>query len=214
MVLPELRQARWTRLSGGSVLGDQPTENVLDHLAQSTHQAARAQGYSQGWAEGRREAAARAEQEREQDRGAALQAELRRETEHATALATLAAAAASLVEVAARTRAAVETQALGLARELTEALVAHELRVAGELGLDGEDLVRRALASAPTGAPVVLRVPPGTLDPASTDSLDRHGIAVVDDATLEAGDAIAETATSAVDLGTRSALRRVVEALS
>ncbi len=214
MVLPELRQARWTRLTGGSVLGDQATEHVLDGLAQSTHRAARAQGWSQGWSEGRREATGAAEVEREQARAAALRAEQRREAEHGAALATLAAAAASLTEVTAQARSAVESEAVGLARELTEALVAHELRVAGELGLDGEDLVRRALATPPTGAPVVLRVAPGALGAASAACLDEHGIVVVGDATLRDGDAVAETSTSAVDLGTRTALRRVIEALS
>ncbi|HEY9562838.1 MAG TPA: hypothetical protein VIR30_03615, partial [Nocardioides sp.] len=53
---PDLRAGEWTRFGSGNARGDAVTENTLAALADSTRDAARAQGYAVGWAEGRRRA--------------------------------------------------------------------------------------------------------------------------------------------------------------
>lgn len=212
-VLPELREGHWTRLGTSEVLGDQPTETLLGKLAESTRSAARAQGYTTGWAEGRREAAAEADLAEAGRRRDAQAREDRRDQEHQAALATLHTAAAALAAAAESVREAVEAQALTLARELTESLVGHELRTAEELGLDGADLARRALAALAnerTGAAsVTLRVGAPGLDASSVAELAQHGVEVSVDAALAPGDALAETDASAIDLRVGTALARV-----
>lgn len=208
---PELRSGTWTRFGGGHGLGDPVTEAVLSDLAETTRAAARAQGYSTGWAEGRREAAAEAAAHRAELELLHHEAEARREAEHRQAVAGLAAAAALFQQQVAAASAEVEEHALELARELTEALVAHELASAAD---PVADVVRRALAVLPQGLPVTVRLSPAVAGDPALQVLRDQGITVVADPTLERHDALVESTEEAVDLRVSAALARVREVLS
>lgn len=209
---PELRDGTWTRLGDRAVLGDQVTERALTRLADTTVQAARAQGYAVGWAEGRREAAALAATEAAETTARNAAAEQRRDDEHAVVLAALEQAAAQLGAAVTGLAEQLEEQALRLARELTTALLGRELALATD---PAEDVVRRALVVLPEGSvPVTVRVHPDVHAAAASDALTARGVTVVADAELEVPDAVVETDTSYVDLAVGAALARVLEALS
>ncbi|MEV7431636.1 FliH/SctL family protein [Nocardioides sp. NPDC092400] len=208
---PELRTGAWTRFGAGSVLGDRVTEETLSGLAETARRAAQSQGYAVGWAEGRREAAEVAREaalRREADRAAEDQ---RREAEHQQALAGLRRAAAELSARAGDVERHVHAQAVALARELTEALVGHELRSAPDRA---DDVVRRVLAERPDDRPVVARLHPGLLDAAATAELAAAGVRVVEDDRLEPDDAMVEVDGSVIDLRVSRRLERVREVLS
>jgi flagellar assembly protein FliH len=208
---PELRSGTWTRFGGGSGLGDPVTEAVLSDLAETTRAAARAQGYSTGWAEGRREAAAEAAAQRAELELLHREAEARREAEHQQAVAALVRAAGLLQQQVAAASAEVEDHALELARELTEALVAHELASAAD---PVADVVRRALAVLPQGLPVTVRLSPAVAGDPALQALRDQGITVVADPSLERHDALVESTEEAVDLRVSAALARVREVLA
>ncbi len=206
----ELRTGDWTRLGGDAVLGDAVTEHALSALAASARAAASAQGYATGWAEGRRAADEEAhaaeleaaERRRSQDE--------RRESEHRAAVQALLDAAASFEESVTVACARVETHAVRLAAQLTEALVGHELALAKSPGLGA---VRRALALLP-GEPVArIRVAPA--EAADPDLAALAGaVVVVADPTLGRGDALVETDVAVVDARVSTALQRVLEVLA
>lgn len=211
LVVTDLRGGEWTRLGDQRVWGDPATESVLAGLARETREAARDQGYAAGWAEGRRAAAARALREAEDARLAAEYAERRRAAAHATALAALERAAADLSAATARADALLLEQALRVARELTEAVLGHELRTAETAA----DAVARALAAVGAdGTGVTVRLHPDTLTPDATAALAAHGVRVQADPGLEPGDAVVETETTVVDRRIAGTLARVREALS
>lgn len=205
----ELRFGGWTRLVGGSVLGDEVTEHALTGLAAEARAAASAQGYATGWSEGRRAAEERA---RETERTAAEQRrreDERRENEHRQAVDALVTTASRLEEAFAGLCARVESHATALAVSLTEELLGHELAVAETPGLDA---VRRALTLLP-GEPVVrVRVCP---EEAATPGLvELAGAAVVvADPRLGRGDVVLETGEAIVDARVSSAMQRVREVL-
>lgn len=208
---PELRDGAWTRFGGDRALGDPVTEDVLSGLAESTRAAARAQGYATGWAEGRREAAAEAAAHRAEVEQQAREAEARRQGEHEQAVAALHRAALLLQQQAAATATEIEDQALTLARELTEALVGHELRTAAD---PVADVVRRSLAVLPQGLPVTVRLAPSVAGDPALETLREQGVTVVPDPSLDVHDALVETTAEAVDLRVATALARLREALS
>ncbi|MGA8257250.1 MAG: FliH/SctL family protein [Nocardioides sp.] len=209
---PELRDGSWTRFGDGAVLGDAVTEQVLDALAQSTRRVAHAQGYAVGWAEGRREAAAASAAEAVVAKQAAVQAEARRESDHRAAVAGLARAAQAFAHATAAVTTDLEQKSLGLARELTEQLVGHELRIAPDRGADA---VRRALILLPTGLPVTVRLHPSVAaDPDLRAGLEAEHVKVVADQLLSLDDAVLETDDQVIDLALGAALERVRQALS
>jgi flagellar assembly protein FliH len=209
--VPELDAGTWTRLGDRSVRGDAVTERALTGLAASTRDAARAQGYAVGWADGRRRAAEEA-RSAEADRLAESQrADERRATEHAAAMAALRSAADDLREEAVQVAHRVEDSALALARELTRALVGHELRSATD---PGADTVRRALALLPDDLPLTVRLHPDVASAAAADDLRARGIGVVGDPELAVSDAVLETDDSVIDARLGAALERVLAALS
>jgi flagellar assembly protein FliH len=207
----ELRSGSWTRLGASTVLGDAVTEQTLAGLAEQAEAAARAQGYARGWSEGRRAA----EQQAAEERTAVLAEERRsverREAEHRAAVAALVAAAARLDEAVAHVCEQVESEALELAAQLTEAVVGHELAVAASPGLHA---VRRALALTQGEALVRVRV---SADDHSPELAERAGLdgtaTVVADPTLMRGDAVVETVAGVVDARISSAVARVTELL-
>jgi len=198
LATPELRAGTWTRFGSEAVLGDAATEQTLGSLAESTRTAARSQGYAVGWAEGQRaardaaatEAHAVAEARRIQDE--------RREAEHRAAIDALELAAARLHDSVGRVCARLEDQASALACELT-ATILGEAR-------DDVDAIRRALALAPEGELVTIRVHPG-----ATAAVD--GVRVLADPSLEPGDALVEYDEHVLDLRIDTAMARVREVL-
>jgi flagellar assembly protein FliH len=213
--VPELDAGTWTRLGDPSVHGDAVTERALNGLAGSTRDAARAQGYPVGWAEGRRRAAEEARLAEAERAADWTRTEELRAAEHAAALVALAEAARGLREQAAAVARQVEDAALALARELTRALVGHELRVAED---PGADTVRRALLLLPEGSadelPVTLRLHPDVAGAPVAQDLRGHGIRVVGDPALAMSDALVETDEAVVDARLTAALERVLAVLS
>ena len=123
----------------------------------------------------------------------------------------LARAAAALQQQVAATTAEVEEHALGLALELTETLVGHELATTSDpVG----DVVRRALAVVPQGLPVTVRLAPSVAGEPAVATLREQGVTVVADPALDPHDALVESTVEAVDLRIRAALDRVREVLS
>lgn len=199
---PELGRGTWTRLGDLSVLGDSVTEHALAGLAEATRQSARSQGYAVGWAEGKRVARREAEEAAAAAAAAHEQAEHRREREHRAAVAALEEAAAQLRQAVLGACTRVEDAASGLAWELTEELVGHALEQE-----DGLATIRRVLALAPHEPLVAVRLNPAVA--ARAGELHDHGVAVVPDATMLPGDAVAETALGALDVRISTALDRV-----
>lgn len=207
----DLRAGAWTRLGSGTALGDAVTESILSGIAERSHQAARAQGYATGWAEGRRVALARAADEAKAVRRAAEEAEARREAEHRDALAALDAAVAQVGVRLAEAVDALAGQTVHVALELTEAILGREVATAAD---PGGDALRRAMSLVAPQVAVTVRIHPkdrATLDP---DALGDSTVTVLDDPTLEPGDAIAETEDTLVDATIRAALDRVREVLT
>jgi flagellar assembly protein FliH len=202
---PELRSGDLTRFGGPGVLGDSVTELTLAALTDEARSAAQSQGYAVGWAEGRREAAAEAAREaaaRDQQLAAAQQQWTARQEAAVHALTT---AARALSAATAEAQALVGSKAVELARELTEAIVGHELRVALESGETAADLAARVLAEAPADAPYVVRVHPDVA--AAVTGL--IGVRAVPDASLHTSDAIVEVDEQVVDLRVSTAIARV-----
>ncbi len=213
LATPELRDGAWTRFGDTTVLGDVVTEQALAGLAQTTRQAARAQGYAIGWAQGRQEAsteaaasAATAEEHARADAD-------RREAEHRAALDALHRATLAFDEATRAMAAQLEDQALGLARDLTEVILGHELR--HQTGTETADAVaRRVLAVLPSGVAATVRLHPDVAAAGASPALETDLVHVVADATLSRHDAVVTTDEQVVDLSIAAALTRVREALS
>jgi flagellar assembly protein FliH len=207
----DLRSGDWTRLGSGGALGDAVTEAILGGIAERSHQAAQAQGYATGWAEGRRVALARAAEEAEAVRRAAEAGEARRHAEHLDAMAALDAAVDQLHTRLGEAVGALSEQAVAVALELTEAILAREVATATD---PGGDALRRAMALVDPHVAVTVRMHPedrATLDPVA---LEGRAVAVVDDPALARGDAVAETEDTLVDATVSAALERVREVLT
>lgn len=207
--LPELRVGQWTRLGGGSVLGDAVTESVLGGLAERTRAAARAQGYAVGWAEGRREAARQADAKAQLLGEQHAADEARRDAEHRAAVQALGQAAADVRALLGELAAAVEEQATDLAWALTEAIVGLEVE-----SLTAADVVRRVLRVLPAAPVGTVRLHPDVA--ASTDAAELRdlGLEVVADPALGQADALVDAAGAVTDLRIAAALQRVREVLA
>ncbi|HSE10501.1 MAG TPA: FliH/SctL family protein [Nocardioidaceae bacterium] len=207
----DLRAGSWTRLGSGATLGDAVTEAMLGGIAERSRQAARAQGYATGWAEGRRVALAKAAEEAEGVRRAAEAAEARREVEHRDALAALDAAAAQLRTRLSETVDAVAEQAVELALRLTEAILGREVATATD---PGGDALRRALSLVDPHVAVTVRMHPKDRATLDLEALGDRAVTVLDDETLQPGDAVALTEDTLVDATISAALERVWEVLT
>jgi flagellar assembly protein FliH len=208
---PELRSGKLTRFGQAAVLGDTVTELALSGLVEEARAAAQSQGYAVGWGQGRRAAAtaaalARRSVEEEQATERALW-----EARQDQAVRALTRAAQELARATAEAQAVVRSQALDLARELTEALVGHELRSAPDTAAD---VVARVLAQRPADAPFTVRLHPDVVGHAQSSELADAGVRLVPDARLDPADAVIEVEEHVVDLRMRSALERVREVLS
>lgn len=204
--MPELSGSGWSRFGDDAAMGDEVTERLLEHLAESTRGAARAQGYAVGWAEGRREAEAAAATEAEQLALREADVAERREAEHAAAVAALREAAALLEQQVTHVCHRVDEQATGLALELTRELVG------GALPDAGAHTVRRVLGVLPDHPVVRVRLSPSVA--AEAGELRTHGVTVVPDPALGPADAVVEADDHVVDLRVGRALDRLREVLS
>lgn len=210
LATPQLSSGSWTRLGDVAVLGDSVTEQTLGALAESTREAARAQGYAVGWAEGRRAADAEARVVAQAVAEQVEAAEARRAAEHAVSVRALREAAALLMGFAAEAREAVAAQAVELATELTETILGCTLAATEDTGALA---VRRAVAAS--GCEPLTRVwlHPADLPSAAVAELRESGVQVLSDATLERGDALAELDDHVLDLRVSTAMARVRDAL-
>lgn len=211
MLTTELRTGTWTRLGDNSVLGDSVTESALHALAESTRASAQAQGYAVGWSQGHQAAeessraaiAASAERRTKDD--------ARRDVEHQVAVAALQAAAEQLTATTAQVCASVETQAVDIAMQLTEALIGRELEVAMD---PGADAVRRVLSLLPAEPMMTVRLHPDDVPSLAVTDLVRAGVRVVADPALTRGDAIAQADDYVIDASVANGLERVREVLA
>lgn len=207
----DFRSGQWTRLGGSSVVGDTVTETALHDLAERTRAAARAQGYSVGWAEGCRAAGAKAQRQAEDLARSEEQQARRREDEQRCAVDALESAIASSRTAFAGTAAALEERIVDIALQVAEAVIGRELSSTDD---PGREALERALTVAPVGSAVTVRMHPADRAALGPDVLDGRAVTVVDDSSLQRGDAIAETDHTVVDACIASALDRVREVLS
>ncbi len=208
---PELRTGLWTRLGDDSILGDTATEESLDLLAERARSAARAQGYTVGWAQGRRAAASEAEAAARVADELVRTAEQRREGEHQAAIDALVRAAAGLHEAVSAICDSVAEQATDLALAVTHELLGHELSVLADPGVQ---VVRRALAAAPPGPTVSVRLHPALVETGAVSDLAALGVAVIGDPSLAPADAIIESDETVIDLRMSTALERLTDVLA
>jgi flagellar assembly protein FliH len=191
------------------------TSAVSEEVLAAARAAAHAEGYATGWAQGRQEAAAAVQAETvraEQHRRAA---EGERAEQVTQALTALNAAAAGLTGRCAPVLADAGDTVARIAFAVTEALLARELAVATDPGLDA---VRRALAATPTSQPVLIRLNPADHAVVAGGGLatgpgQGREVTLVADRSVAPGDAVAVSGESNVDAGLQAALARVREVL-
>jgi len=177
--------------------------------------SAQAQGYAAGWAEGKRQAVEAGRVAMERAELAAGRATAERAAVADRAVTAVAAAAQSLERRAVQTTAEAETLILRAALALTETLLGYELTVTTT---PGEDALRRALALAPVGRPVIVRLHPADHAALAGDGADHREIGgrtvtLVADPALRSGDAVAECDATTIDARLDAALDRIREAL-
>ncbi|MGI5169949.1 FliH/SctL family protein [Spirillospora sp. CA-253888] len=189
--------------------------NLPAGLLAAARAEARAAGYAAGWAEGRAQAKRAAETEAAERARAAEAAEAARAETAARAVAALGRAAARLEGRVVPVAAELEDQVVRAAFQIAEAIVGRELATAAD---PGGDALARALALAPAGPPVTVRLHPAdhaALTGGGDGRIEADGrtVTLVADADLRPGDATAECEATAIDARLESALRRVEEAL-
>ena len=175
--------------------------------------AAEAQGYAAGWAAGQRAARAAAEVELDAMRSDASAVVARRAAAFTRALAAVECAADELERRVVPMAAECDETLAAAAVTVAEALLGRELTVTAE---PVRDAVRRALALAPHGRPVVLRLHPedaAVLTASAPDPTDR-AITVVPDPSVERGGCVAECDATRIDAQLGPALTRVREVLA
>jgi flagellar assembly protein FliH len=191
------------------------TSGVPEEVLVAARAAAHAEGYATGWAQGRQEASAAVQAEAVHAQNDRRAAEDDRAQQVAQALTALDAAAAGLAGRCAPVLAEAGDAVGRIAFAVTEALLARELAVASDPGLDA---VRRALVVAPITQPVLIRLNPADHAVVAGSDLATgtdHGRAVtlVADSSVAPGDAVAVSGESTVDAGLQAALARVREVL-
>jgi flagellar assembly protein FliH len=164
----------------------------------------RERGYEAGWAVGHEEALAEA-----RARATAEAADLRHRL--ATVLATAEQELQQVLTRAAADGAAVVDHAAEVALAIAEAVVGHEVTTRPDRAADA---ARRALAHAPDGVEVTLRLHPDDADLLDVASLPRGDrLTVVGDPALAPGDCVAEAGWTTVDARVAAAVQRARTAL-
>ncbi|UWZ53634.1 flagellar assembly protein [Dactylosporangium aurantiacum] len=173
---------------------------------------AEAAGYAAGWAQGMREARAGAEAEAARVAAEAAAAAEAQRQRVARALHAVDAAVADLERRVVPAAHDIEDQIVATAFAIAEAVLGRELRTATE---PGREALTRALALAPAGSPVTVRLNPADrLTIGQTELvMDGRTVSLVDDPGLAPGDALALCDATTVDARLGPALDRVREVL-
>jgi len=187
-------------LDGPEAVDEVLCRSVLaDRVARATEDA-RALGRAEGLDLGRREAREEADAR-----------ERRHYEEHRAAMLSLDAAVARVDALAAEAMAAVATRVTGLALLLVEEILGRESRLSAD---PGGDAVARALATAPPGRKVRVRLHPTHAEAAATGAPGAAAgsggrVEGVADPAVAPGDAVAELDPGWIDAGLASAMERV-----
>ncbi|GAA3448007.1 FliH/SctL family protein [Planomonospora venezuelensis] len=196
-----------------------PGNNLPTEIVEEARATAQAAGYAAGWAQGREEARAEAQRIAQATARAEAERTARAEAEQTarldSALTALAASAGQLERQTAPVATEIEELILQTAFTIAEAVLGREIAHSPE---PGREALARALELAPAGRPVLVRLNPGdhaTLVGAGEARFDFDGrdVALVADAGLEPGDAVAECDATSVDARLSTAVQRAKEAL-
>ena len=189
----------------------QPEALPADLLARVRAQA-EASGYAAGWAQGRRQAAQAGAAKAE--RGIKASSEVR--AAHTARVERALLAVANAAEVLERQVLPVihdlEETIVDTAMQIATAVLGREIATAEQPGRDG---VMRALALAPVGRPVTVRLSPADRQTMKTTELviDGRTVTLVDDPALQPGDAVAVCDATTIDARIGPAVERVREVL-
>jgi flagellar assembly protein FliH len=184
--------------------------SVPDGLAAEARATAHAQGYAAGWAEGKRQAAATALAAADRARAEAQRVAAAGLVRLEQVVTAVAAAARALEQRAAQPAAEAEELILRVAVMLAETVVGHELAATHT---PGEDAMRRALALAPLGRPVLVRLNPADhallAAGGGQREVDGRTVTLLPDPALQPGDAVAECDATTIDARVDAALARI-----
>jgi flagellar assembly protein FliH len=213
-----LRAVEPAVLRGESATGVRPaalTQALATRLPnpQQVHDAAQAAGYAAGWAAGGRAAAEQMAAQRARADAEAQQMLAAYAARLDAAVAALERAAADLERRAAQPAAEAEEVIATVAYAVAEAVIGRELATASD---PAGDAVRRALALAPQGCDVTVRLAPedaAALEGVELGSAARQ-VTVVPDPSLRSGDAVAECGATTFDARIDAALARIKEVLA
>jgi flagellar assembly protein FliH len=191
-------------------------EPVPPELLVQARTEAEAAGYAAGWAQGRGEAQAAAQAQADRDAQAVEEVMAATAVQIDRAIAAFATAAANLENRAIPAVRDIEDAIVDTALMLAEAVLGREARTATD---PGREALARALALAPEQRPVTVRLNPadrmtiGLSDGTTELVMDGRLITLVDDRTLQPGDAVAVCDATTIDARLGTALERVREVL-
>jgi flagellar assembly protein FliH len=184
-------------------------------LADRLRAEAQAAGYASGWAQGRQEAEVAAQAARDQAEAQVRQSAADQAGRVNQALYALFAAAGGLERQMVPVAADLEDMVTGLAFEIARMVIGRELVTATE---PGRDAIARALAYAPAGRPISVRLHPAdyatvTREQPAVVEIEGRTVSLTADAALRPGDAVAECDATTIDARLGPALDRVREVL-
>ncbi len=189
-----------------------PADPAYAAQLDSARAAAEAAGYAAGWSAGQRAAAAAAAADRDAIFAEVTQLETARTEAVHRAVTAVQQAAESLDRRSAPAAAELEDLIAAAAFAVAEAVVGHELRISPT---PGADAVRRALALAPQGRPVSVRLnPQDCVTLGETEPQLGREVTLVPDSSLAPGDAIAECDATRIDARISAAIERIREVLA
>jgi flagellar assembly protein FliH len=191
---------------------------VPDDLLAEARKAAQAAGYAAGWASGIQAARVVAEAEAHAARVETERAAAERRMRLQQAFTALDHAAAALELRAVPHAEVLEDLVVTSALSIAEALVGHAL---DDTPVRARDALMRVLSLSPAGEPVQVRMSPAdyaTLHGSEADSLVPQAIArsveLIEDATLQPGDAVATCGATEIDGRIGSGIARIREVLA
>lgn len=192
-------------LTGNSDFGQSQT-------AAAVREAARSEGYAAGWAQGAKAVRATLLQHAAQAEQAGARVEEERAAQLRSAVSALTNAADSLDRRSAAVTSDIETSLVQAAFDIAQVILARELHVATEPGMDA---VRRALAVAPTGDAVRVRLNPHDASTLAAENITLSGrdVQLLPDPSIARGDALAECGATRIDASVAAAVQRVKQVL-
>jgi len=188
-----------------------PEAVPADLLAEVRAQA-EAVGYAAGWAQGRREVAKAGAAKAERGIKAAAEVRAAQAARAVGALSAIALAAESLERQMIPVVHEFEQTIVDTALQIASAVLGREVAMATE---PGREALARALALAPVGRPVTVRLNPVDRLTIGTTELVTEGrtVTLVDDPALKPGDAVAHCDATTIDARLEPAIERVREVL-